>query len=107
MEAVLSLRNALTENASLMETVLQQQRYDEALLRMDDRLALIARLAQLVKDDPTQQQAVATLAATLSIQEENMKALAANHHQAIFQLLAQLGRASKAEQAYQMYSKES
>ena len=107
MEAVLSLRNELMENPSLVETVLQQQRYDEALLHMDDRLSLIARLAQLVKDDPTQQKAVATLAATLSIQEENMKALVANHHQAIFQQLARLGRASKAEQAYQMYSKES
>lgn len=107
MDSVLSLRNALTENASLMEALLRQQRYDEALLRMDDRLALIELLAQLVKDDPTQQQVVAALAAALSIQEENMKALAANHHQAIFQQLAQLGRASKAEQAYQMYSKES
>lgn len=106
MEVVLSLRKELTENASLMEALLQQQRYDEALLRMDDRLALIARLAQLIKDDPTQQQAVATLAATLSIQEENMKALAANHHQAIFKQLAQLGRANKAGLAYNTYNKE-
>lgn len=106
MDTVLSLRNELTENSSSMETLLQQQRYDEALLCMDDRLALIARLALLVKDDPTQRQEVAILAAALSIQEENMKALAASHHQAISKQLAQLGRASKAEQAYHMYSKE-
>ena len=106
MDTVLSFRNALTENASSMAALLQQQRYDEALLCMDDRLALIACLAQLVKDDPTQRQEVAILAAALSIQEENMKTLAASHHQAISKQLARLGRASKAEQAYHMYSKE-
>lgn len=106
MEAVHFLRTALTENASSIEALLQQQRYDEALPLMDDRLALIARLAQLIEDDPTQQQEVVILAATLSIQEENMKAVATNHHKNIFQQLAQVGRASKAEQAYHMYSKE-
>ena len=101
-----SLDEALTENASLMEELLQQQRYDEALLCMDERLALIARLAQLAKDDPLQQQDIAALATSLSIQEKQMKALAISHHQAVFKQLTQVGRANKAGQAYRVNSKE-
>ncbi|MGY4025118.1 hypothetical protein ACW5WQ_04025 [Aeromonas rivuli] len=101
-----SLDEALLENARLMEDLLQQQRYDEALLCMDDRQALIGCLVQLAKDDPSQQHGISTLAARVSIQEESMTALATHHHQAIFKQLAQVGRASKAEQAYRVNSKE-
>lgn len=101
-----TLDAALTENARLMETLLQQQQYDEALQCMDDRLALIARLVQLVREDPAQQQAAATLADALSIQEESLKALAASHHHAIFEQLARVGRANRAGQAYLVNSKE-
>lgn len=101
-----SIDEALTENAQLMEALLQQQQYDEALLCMDARLALIARLVQLAKDEPAQQQGVAMLAATLAIQEASMTDLATSHHQTIFKQLTQVGRANKAERAYRVNSKE-
>lgn len=101
-----TLDAALTENARLMETLLQQQQYDEALRCMDERLALIERLVQLVRKDPAQQQAAATLADALFIQEESLKALAASHHHAIFEQLSRVGRASRAGRAYRVNSKE-
>lgn len=101
-----SLDERLMENARRMEDLLQQQRYDEALLYMDERQALIGCLVQLAKDDPRQLHGISTLAAKVSIQEESMTALATNHHQAIFKQLAQVGRSSKAEQAYRVNSKE-
>lgn len=102
---LVSLEEALTENACLMESLLQQQQYDEALQCMDDRLALIDSLVQLVREDPAQQD-VATLANTLAIQEASMTALAISHHQTIFKQLTQVGRANKAGRAYRVNSKE-
>lgn len=101
-----SLEEALTENACQMESLLQQQQYDEALHCMDERLALIARLVQLAKEDPVQQQGVATLATVLAIQEASMTTLAASHHQTIFKQLTQVGKANKAGRAYRVNSKE-
>ena len=107
MRATLTeLDDALRENTRLMDALLQQQQYDEALLCMDERLALIGRLVQLAQDDPEQQEAVAVLAGELSLQEESTKALAASHHHAIFERLAQVGRANRAGQAYRVNSKE-
>lgn len=106
MTTLASLDEALMENARLMAELLQQQRYDEALLCMDDRLALIACLAQQAKDDPTKQPEIATLAARVATQEESIMALATQHHQAIFKQLTQVGKISKAEHAYRVNSKE-
>lgn len=107
MSATLAeLDDALRENTRLMDALLQQQQYDEALSCMDERLALIGRLVQLAEEEPEQQQAVAALAGELSIQEEGTKALAASHHHAIFEQLTQVGRASRAGQAYRANSKE-
>lgn len=101
-----SLNEALTDNASTMEALLQQQQYDEALQCMDERLALIASLEQLARDDPSQQPEIASLAATLATQEACMTALATSHHQTIFKQLTQVGRANKAGRAYRVNSKE-
>lgn len=103
---LVSLEEALTENACLMESLLQQQQYDEALRCMDDRLTLVDSLVQLVRADPAQQQAAAVLASAMSIQEESMKTLAASHHHAIFEQLARVGRGNRAGQAYRVNSKE-
>jgi hypothetical protein len=100
------LDEALRDNLYLIEDLLQQHQYDEALLCMDDRLALIGRLVQLAQDEPEQQQAVAALAGELFIQEESTKALVASHHHAIFELLTQVGKANRAGQAYRANSKE-
>jgi len=100
------LEEALRENNLSMNALLRQQQYDEALSCMDERLALIGRLMQLAEDEPEQQQAVAAFAGELSIQEESTKALAASHHHAIFEQLTQVGRASRAGQAYRANSKE-
>lgn len=94
------------KNACLMESLLQQQQYDEALQCMDDRLVLIDGLMQLVREDPAQQHAAAALAGALSIQEESMKTLASSHHHAIFEQLARVGRGNRAGQAYRVNSKE-
>ncbi len=100
------LEEALDENARLMETLLRQQQYDDALQCMDDRLVLIDKLVTLASGDVAEQQAVAALAVRLSVQEEAMKNLAATHHHAIFEQLTLFGRASKAGQAYRVNSKE-
>lgn len=100
------LEEALDENARLMETLLRQQQYDDALQCMDDRLVLIDKLVTLARGDAAEQQAVAALAVRLSVQEEAMKNLAATHHHAIFEQLTLFGRASKAGQAYRVNSKE-
>lgn len=100
------LEEALDENAYLMETLLRQQQYDDALQCMDDRLVLIDKLVTLASGDAAEQQAVAALAVRLSVQEEAMKNLAATHHHAIFEQLTLFGRASKAGQAYRVNSKE-
>ena len=107
MSATLAaLEEALNENARLVEGLLQQQQYDEALQCMDERLALIASLMQLVGREPSQRSAAVALAGRLSMQEESMQALAASHHHAIFERLALVGRANKAGQAYRVNSKE-
>lgn len=100
------LEEALDENARLMETLLRQQQYDDALQCMDDRLVLIDKLVTLASGDAAEQQAVAALAVRLSVQEEAMKNLAATHHHAIFEQLTLFGRANKAGQAYRVNSKE-
>ena len=100
------LENALNENAGLIEMLLQQQQYDNALQCMDDRLVLIEKLVVLASSDDAQQQAAAVMAVRLSVQEEAMRNLAATHHHAIFEQLALFGRASKAGQAYRVNSKE-
>ena len=101
-----SLNEALQDNLHLLEDLLQQQQYDEALSCMDERLVLIGRLVQLAQDEPEQQQAVAALAGELSLQEESTKALALSHHHAIFEQLTHVGKASRAGQAYRANSKE-
>ncbi len=100
------LEEALDENARLMEMLLRQQQYDDALQCMDDRLVLIDKLVTLASGEAAEQQAVAALAVRLSVQEEAMKNLAATHHHAIFEQLTLFGRASKAGQAYRVNSKE-
>ncbi len=100
------LEEALDENARLLETLLRQQQYDDALQCMDDRLVLIDKLVTLASGEAAEQQAVAALAVRLSVQEEAMKNLAATHHHAIFEQLTLFGRASKAGQAYRVNSKE-
>lgn len=104
--SIAAFEEALNENTCLVEGLLQQQKYDEALQRMDDRLALIESLMQLIGRDPAQRSAAVALASRLSIQEENMQALAVSHHHAIFEQLTRVGRASKAGQAYRVNSKE-
>ncbi|MGL6532831.1 hypothetical protein ACSZN5_06460 [Aeromonas caviae] len=107
MSATLAaLEEALNENARLVEGLLQQQQYDEALQCMDERLALIESLMQLVGREASQRSAAVALAGRLSIQEERMQALAASHHHAIFERLTLVGRANKAGQAYRVNSKE-
>ena len=101
-----SLDEALQDNLYLIEDLLQQQQYDEAVLCMDQRLALIDQLAQLAKECPMQQQAVAKFAATLSIQEERLKALTISYHQIVFNKLVQVRKGNKAGQAYNLNSKE-
>ncbi|WP_429022945.1 hypothetical protein [Aeromonas allosaccharophila] len=90
----------------MLEELLQQQQYDEAVVCMDNRLALIDQLAQLAKECPMQQQAVAELAATLSIQEERLKVLTVSYHKIVFKRLVQVGKGNKAGQAYNLNSKE-
>ncbi|WP_429119853.1 hypothetical protein [Aeromonas allosaccharophila] len=85
---------------------MQQQQYDEAVLCMDKRLALIEQLVQLAIECPMQQQAVAELAATLSLQEERLKVLTVSHHNIVFKKLVQVGKGNKAGQAYNLNSKE-
>ena len=107
MNAVLAtLEAALQDNISLMEALLEQEQYDEALQCMDERLALIDSLVQLAKSDPAQRQPAATLAASIAIEDARQQALAASHHQVIFKQLAQVGKANKAGQAYRVNSKE-
>lgn len=101
-----SLNEALQDNLHLIEGLLQQQQYDEAVLCMDNRLALIDQLTQLAKECPLQQQAVAELAATLSIQEERLKVLTISHHKIVFKKLIQVGKGNKAGRAYNLNSKE-
>jgi len=101
-----SLNEALQDNLHLIEGLLQQQQYDEAVLCMDNRLALIDQLAQLAKECPLQQQAVAEFAATLSIQEEKLKALTIIYYNIVFKKLVQVGKGNKAGQAYNLNSKE-
>ncbi len=101
-----ALDAALAKNARLIEELLQRQQYDEALQCMDERLVLIDSLVKLANKDPAQQSAAVALAAALSIQEENLKALAASHHHAIFERLSRVGRANRAGQAYRVNSKE-
>ena len=93
--ALAALEAALQDNVSLMETLLEQKEYDEALLCMDERLALIGSLVLAV-----------TLAASIAIEDARQQALAASHHQVIFKQLAQVGKANKAGQAYRVNSKE-
>ncbi|MFM4719716.1 hypothetical protein [Aeromonas bivalvium] len=104
--ALAALDAALLDNVSLMEALLEQQQYDEALQCMDERLALIESLVQLAKSEPAQRQSVATLAAALAVEDARQQALAASHHQIVFKQLAQVGKANKAGQAYRMNSKE-
>ena len=101
-----SLNEALQDNFHLIEGLLQQQQYDEAILCMDNRLVLIDQLAQLAKECPQQQQAAAEFAATLSIQEEKLKALTISYHNIVFKKLVQVGKGNKAGQAYNLNSKE-
>lgn len=101
-----TLEEALNENARLIEILLQQQQYDDALQYMDDRLELIEKLMQQVGREPAQLSAAIMLASRLLIQEANMRALASSHHQAIFERLTLVGRANKAGQAYRVNSKE-
>lgn len=101
-----SLNEALQDNFHLIEELLQQQQYDEAVLCMDNRLALIDQLVQLAIECPMQQQAVADFAITLLVQEERLKALAVSHHQIVFNKLVQVGKGNKAGQAYNLNSKE-
>ncbi len=101
-----SLNEALQDNLHLIEDLLQQQQYDEAVLCMDKRLALIEQLVQLAIECPMQQQAVAELAATLSLQEERLKVLTVSHHNIVFKKLVQVGKGNKAGQAYNLNSKE-
>lgn len=104
--ALATLEAALQDNVSLMEALLEQEQYDEALQCMDERLALIDSLVQLAKSDPAQRQPAATLAASIAIEGARQQALAASHHQVIFKQLAQVGKANKAGQAYRVNSKE-
>ncbi|MFM4825673.1 hypothetical protein ACEUDJ_12440 [Aeromonas bivalvium] len=104
--ALAALDTALQDNVSLMEALLEQQQYDEALQCMDERLALIESLVQLAKAEPAQRQSVAILAAALAVEDARQQALAASHHQIVFKQLAQVGKANKAGQAYRMNSKE-
>ncbi|HDI1211668.1 TPA: hypothetical protein PKO72_000351 [Aeromonas hydrophila] len=89
-----------------MEGLLQQQKYDEAIQCMDNRLALIDQLAQLAKECQLQRQVVAEFAAKLSIQEETLQALTISYHNIVFKKLVQVGKGNKAGQAYNLNSKE-
>jgi hypothetical protein len=101
-----SLNEALQDNFYLIMGLLQQQQYDEAVLCMDNRLSLIEQLVELAKECPLQQQAAAEFAATLSIQEEKLKALTISYHNIVFKKLVQVGKGNKAGQAYNLNSKE-
>lgn len=105
-EELESLRDELTENSILIELLLQQQQYDDALLHMDRRLIFIERLVRIVKSDPTLKLDGEIISTTLLTQEKSMIELAARHHKDIFMRLADFGRASKVEQAYRLHSKE-
>lgn len=89
-----------------MDALLRQQQYDEALLCMDERLALIDSLTQLAKAAPEQRQSVAPLAVALAIEDARLQALAASHHQVVYKQLAQVGKANRAGQVYRVNSKE-
>lgn len=101
-----ALEAALQDNVSLMDALLEQQQYEEALQYMDERLALIDNMVQLARGDSAQRQSVATLAAALAIEDTRQQAMASSHHQVVFKQLAQVGKANKAGQAYRMNSKE-
>ena len=101
-----ALEAALQDNVCLMDALLEQQQYEEALQYMDERLALIDSMVQLARVDPAERQSVATLAAALAIEDTRQQALASCHHQVVFKQLAQVGKANKAGQAYRMNSKE-
>ncbi|BBT07157.1 hypothetical protein WP7S18E06_26560 [Aeromonas hydrophila] len=90
----------------MIEGLLQQQKYDEAIQCMDNRLALIDQLAQLAKECQLQRQVVAEFAAKLSIQEETLQALTISYHNIVFKKLVQVGKGNKAGQAYNLNSKE-
>ncbi|HHO0760147.1 TPA: hypothetical protein ACSP71_004277 [Aeromonas hydrophila] len=103
---LISLNEALQDNFHLIEGLLQQQKYDEAIQCMDNRLALIDQLAQLAKECQLQRQVVAEFAAKLSIQEETLQALTISYHNIVFKKLVQVGKGNKAGQAYNLNSKE-
>lgn len=106
MSTLLYLKQELVGNYCSITSLLHNENYDEALVRMDHRLELIESLLQLVEDDPTQLADAKKLSAGLYEQEENLKALASQHHQLIFKKLFNIGRGDKVKQAYRLNSKE-
>jgi len=97
---------SLTVNAQHLQALLQQQQYDAAQLCMDERLALIARLAELAKIDPTQQQDIVAWANMQSAQEQELIKYAYSQHQAIFKQLTLLSKVNKAGRAYRINIQE-
>ncbi|MFM4716023.1 hypothetical protein ACEUD2_11935 [Aeromonas veronii] len=106
MSTLLSLQQDLVDNYRSITSLLHQESYDEALVSMDHRLELIECLLQLVEDDPTQLPDAKKLSAGLHEQEENLRALASQHHQVIFKKLFNIGRGDKVKLAYRLNSKE-
>ncbi|AGM43659.1 hypothetical protein [Aeromonas hydrophila] len=106
MNTLPSLQREFTENYEQLESLLSSKSYNEALISMDYRLSLIERFLHLIEDEPTLKQDAMLLSIILSRQEENMKNIASEHHQAIFKELSSIGLASKAKQIYIVNSKE-
>ncbi|WP_393937588.1 hypothetical protein [Aeromonas rivipollensis] len=107
MDQVASLTEALIANTQLLQALLQQKQYDEAQSCMDERLALIASLTQLAKNNPAQRQDIIALAEMQLTQEQEMVESTYSQHQEVFKKLTQLSKANKAGQAYRINIQES
>ncbi|MEV3812002.1 hypothetical protein [Aeromonas allosaccharophila] len=101
-----SLQQDLEDSYRSITSLLHNENYDEALVSMDHRLELIEYLLNLVENDPTQLPDAKRLSAGLHEQEENLRALASQHHQIIFRKLFNIGRGDKIKLAYRLNSKE-
>ncbi|MGY3948565.1 hypothetical protein BJP24_15315 [Aeromonas allosaccharophila] len=106
MSYLLSLQQDLEDSYHSITSLLHNANYDEALVSMDRRLELIKCLLKLVEDDPAQLPDAKKLSAGLHEQEEDLIALASQHHQIIFRKLFNIGRGEKVKLAYRLNSKE-
>lgn len=95
----------LESNTAELTSLLEQLKYDDATILMDERVKHITQLVSHIKQQPITQAEVDSIYMVLSRQELFLKSLAMVHHQDISMKLARLGKMSKAELVYRVNSK--